>query len=92
MKTYEKPRLMFLSLSGNDRLCGDCANGNVLYQNPDMAALMMDMYQIPDRTGNGPSRDDFVGLFGNTELECSNKLDGYCKFSSTAERAIIAWS
>ena len=92
MKTYEKPRLMFLALSGNDQLCGSCADGLPLNNDPDLAEAMMDQFQISDLTGNGPSRDDFIGLFGNTEDQCSNKLDNYCKFTSTGPNPLIAWS
>ena len=91
MKTYEKPKLMFLSLDGNDQLCGSCADGKPLHKDPDLAQVMMELYKIPDRTGDGPSRDDFIGLFGNSEEQCTDKLDNYCKFTST-EQVLIAWS
>lgn len=92
MKTYEKPRLMALSLSGNERLCGDCAQRGaslLLYQDKEIAAFLMELYGF----GSGdPDASDFVGVFGLTE-QCSKKIVGFCKYSSLDETGqTVAWS
>ena len=96
MKKYEKPALMVLSLSGNDQLCGSCAGGTLLSENPDTAAWLMRLFEIPDKSGDGPSRDDFAGVFGKSEDQCADQfppIDSYCKFTSADEGVqMIAWS
>lgn len=73
MKPYEKPRLVALSLSGNDMLCGGCAI-DIVGDNAD-----------PDFTSTW---GDFINsgtAFGSTETECASadwKIDSYCKFAS----------
>lgn len=67
MKPYEKPRLMALSLSSNDMLCGDC--------NPDYVKnkdLIEDLLK-----DSGLSM-----VFGSAESGCEMPIPGletYCK-------------
>ena len=94
MKNYEKPALMVLSLSGNEQLCGTCADkgGQLLSHDPGLAGWLMQKFPITDKTGNGPSRDDFAGVFGDVDTQCTGvKIDNYCKFQSTGEM-LVAWS
>ena len=95
MKNYEKPRLMFLSLNGNDRLCGDCANngGKVLNEDPGTAQFIMDGLGIEDVAPEGPSKSDFENVFAKGEQGCTKytHIEAYCKFTSTADR-MVAWS
>lgn len=69
MKKYEKPRLMALSLSGNDMLCTGCTPGSLDGINGD---LLKDI------------RNDWDILF-NTAEHCvmlvDPDLDTYCKFT-----------
>lgn len=75
MKSYEKPRLMVLSVSANDALCGSCTKGtryDPIFQ------------QIAPNYGN---RDNVLeeneGLFGGVgDCTIPSEYDGYCKFTS----------
>lgn len=97
MKTYEKPRLMALSLSGNDQLCGTCAekNGILLKDQLGLAEVLISMSN--GRFGDlsdGISADDFVGVFGQeSDCHADKRIDSYCKFSSGDNgQFVIAWS
>lgn len=90
-KTYEKPKLIALSLSGNNLLCGSCAGKVTLYDNSTLAQLVL---MAAGRNSDydritGISRGDFEGLFG-TEESCGTPIEAYCKFTSTGEQ--VAWS
>ena len=98
MKTYEKPRLMFLSLNGNDQLCGTCAkkNGQLLYQDPSgYPANAFDMLFSTQGKGNYDgtlTREEANQLFGNDE-DCEVGVDNYCKFNAGDQgNKVIAWS
>ena len=76
MKTYEKPKLMVLSISANDTLCSGCetkTKGN---------ANFTGMF---DKDGNGFfDENDFVYLAPSfTEDACEKPYQGYCKFSGS---------
>lgn len=69
MKKYEKPRLMALSLSGNDMLCGGCTPGSLDDINGDMLEDIKKDWEI---------------LFSSLETDCMlswDALEGYCKFT-----------
>ena len=70
MKTYEKPQLMVLSLSGNDALCAACA---VDAEEPNMDPNLK--YAL-ESFGY-----DIETCFASSE-QCTNKIDvnDYCKF------------
>lgn len=98
-KTYEKPKLIALSLSGNNLLCGSCAGKVTLYDNSTLAQLVL---MAAGRNSDydkieGISRGDFDGLFG-AESECKGNDDNpliksYCKFTSSGEQITqVAWS
>lgn len=90
MKTYEKPRLMALSLSGNDRLCGDCSkNGaaNLLYKDPS-GTLAWSIDWVGGNRDGTITKAELAILFGSGE-DCEEKLDAYCKFTSAVT---VAWS
>lgn len=74
MKTYEKPKLMVLSISANDLLCS-CAY-------PTKGDELLGMY---DFNGNGYlDESDFGktdGLFTEDADSCTKKYYGYCKFT-----------
>ena len=92
MKTYEKPCLTAISLSGNDHLCGSCAdrNGKLLKDDLNLAGMLMDFFEFGN-ANDGIDRDDFKGVFGN-EVECTQvQVDNYCKFTSTGSE-LVAWS
>ncbi len=80
MKTYEKPKLMVLSISANDALCTGCS----IRTRGDAS------WSIFDPNWDGVlTRDEAnnVGLFGSNEDEsggsCSAVVEGYCKFNGT---------
>lgn len=69
MKPYEKPRLMALSLSGNDMLCGNCSPE--LINNPDLLDDLMKDF-------------DFSLIFGSSAGGCTMIIPGlesYCKMN-----------
>lgn len=94
MKTYQKPVMIALSLTGNEQLCGTCADRKaslLLKDDKSWALMLMQLYGFGN-AANGADRNDFVGVFGNEE-QCNRfQIDGYCKFSSSGENQIIAWS
>lgn len=69
MKPYEKPRLMALSLSGNDMLCGNCSPE--LISNPSLLDKLIEDWGSEN-------------LFGSPEGGCGMHLPGldlYCKMN-----------
>ena len=91
MKKYEKPCLTAISISGNDQLCGSCAGGKTLVDNPTLAeGLLSKLY--PSKVNDGIQADDFKGMFGATE-SCQDIIIGYCKFNSQDNgKPLVAWS
>lgn len=86
MKPYEKPRLVALSLSGNNMLCSGCA---VTTRNGIPAQifdwLSENGYSSWDTNGNGifDYGDNITGLFG-VGIECGDGgVIGYCKFTAS---------
>lgn len=95
MKTYEKPKLIALSLSGNDHLCGSCDGGLKLGSMKETDALYMYFSAILDTNQDKKiSRDEFMSssAFGNDE-SCTIPVTGYCKFNSAQNGTpLVAWS
>ena len=100
MKNYEKPRLMFLSLSGNDQLCGSCADMMVKY--PDKQGILLGQdptgelaQNIDMMIGNRDrvlSREEGLMAFGADE-SCARQINGYCKFTAMdLGQKVAAWS
>lgn len=82
-KTYEKPRLVALSLSGNDLLCSTCAF-DVIGENADQGLL--DMFEAFGITITSNS-------FATSE-GCSMQIDdslvsGYCKFNGADNMTVF---
>lgn len=73
MKKYEKPRLMALSLSGNDMLCATC-DIDIIGDNgrKDIIEMLEEIF--------GPIENLFA-----TGEDCKQQIDveGYCKFTGT---------
>lgn len=91
MKTYEKPELIALSLSGNNRLCGDCEGKTTLLCNHlNIAGSILKMLEIdPDDNGiDGIDEDDFATVFGAGD-DCVKPVMVYCKFTGSDT---VAWS
>ena len=94
MKTYEAPKLIAISLTGNEQLCGTCADkgAHLLKDDLSFAQFLMEFFGIADKGNPGPDRNDFVGVFGESESQCTTRqIDSYCKFTSTGS-ALVAWS
>lgn len=94
MKVYEKPKLMALSLSGNDQLCGSCREAGattLLYQHalyPEIAAIGNTLdWLIGDGDGK-IERADVSNVFGTNE-GCRKVCESYCKFLGAST---VAWS
>ena len=94
-KTYIKPTVEILSLTGNEQICGACADkgGELLYKNPEstQAGIIDTIVAI-----NGYGEDDGVltkqeasKAFGPDE-SCVVEIEYYCKFTSTGD--MVAWS
>lgn len=96
MKTYEKPKLMALSLSGNDRLCGDCASGVQINTDPEGYYGLFGIFDSLYGDNDGLlERSDFANAFASGEGSCSNQVPivGYCKFTSVESgNQMVAWS
>ncbi len=90
-KTYEKPKLIALSLSGNNRLCGDCAGKITLSDNPSIADAILMLAGRNDEIDGVPglSKGDFEGLFGQEDQCKGARIEAYCKFTSVNQ---VAWS
>lgn len=77
MKTYEKPRLMVLSISANDALCTGCSKGTRF--DPFFQS-------IAQSYGNSDSVLEYGegGLFAGEADDCTTPFDydGYCKYAS----------
>lgn len=83
MKTYEKPRLIALSLSSDDMLCSGCGNklpaGVIENLLTDNGIIGWDT----DHNGSlSDSEADAAGLFGTGET-CTQGIVNYCKFTAT---------
>ena len=97
MKKYEKPCLTAITLSGNDQLCGSCAdNGGLKLCDPSnewIANIILQGATAGDNDGI-VEKSDFANLFGN-EDECKGpgmvQFESACKFSSTGGW-LVAWS
>ncbi|WP_302658941.1 hypothetical protein [uncultured Dysosmobacter sp.] len=89
MKVYEKPKLIAMSLSGNNRLCGDCAGGITLWDHKNIAEAILILVRREDKMLDGITEDDFVGVFGTGD-GCTTPTEIYCKFTSTGDQ--VAWS
>lgn len=80
MKPYEKPRLVALSLSGNDMLCGGCTY-------PTRNSSDGFLAQLDQLYGNGDGfleSSELGPLFAKSE-GCATVYEGYCKFSAADE-------
>ena len=90
MKKYEKPMLMAVSVSGNDQLCGSCADDgkDPLYKNPTGPEASLIDRVIGNKDGT-LTRDEAIAAFGPGE-NCSKEINQYCKFTSTG--ITVAWS
>ena len=84
MKKYEKPNLIVFSLVGNENLCGGC--DNKLSKNENLNKTIAWLVGDDD---NILTKEETSYLFGMGE-ECSKEVEGYCKFTSTAQN--VAWS
>lgn len=79
MKTYEKPKLMVLSISANDALCTGCGH----------TTKDDDLLDFWDANKNGYlDEDDFGkidGMFTVDAESCGTPYYGYCKYASADE-------
>ena len=85
MKTYEKPRLIALSISGNNMLCSTCPT-DVIGSNGDQGIqrIFRDLYGISELTeqhfASGESCSESIPV----------SIEKYCKFTAAdSETAIV---
>ena len=88
MKTYQKPVMIALSLTGNEQLCGSCTNS--LKNDSSFNSLIADL--VGDSNGK-LTESEFNALFASAADTCTNIVDVeiYCKFTSSNDH-MIAWS
>ena len=79
MKTYEKPRLTAISLSGNGALCQACAI-DVVGDNADQNVL-----ELLTMTYDA----DIDKLFDDGSCSIGVDLNGYCNFGPTADMTVF---
>ena len=85
MKTYEKPRLMALSLSGTDTLCGSCAYDAV---GDNMSPEIKNILELA-----GLITSDGTVLEGTfcPDMTCDKDktVESFCKFASVEWASMI---
>ena len=76
-KTYEKPKLIALPLSGNNMLCNTCAI-DIIGDNADKTfkETMGDFF-------------DLNNAFASYESSCKIPIDGYCKFNGADRKDLV---
>lgn len=84
MKHYVKPTVEIYSLLGNETICGGCA----LKLRDDAILNAQVAFSILDADGV-LTKDEADMLFG-LEAGCNTKVEGYCKFTGTAQN--VSWS
>lgn len=85
MKQYQKPRLVALSLSANDMLCGGCtaqtrfdSGLSSIFENAFPGSVNADGFFTKEEA-------DEIGLFASSADTCSTEAGNmfqYCKFSA----------
>lgn len=87
MKTYEKPKLMVLSISANDALCIGCG---IKTRFDSSSSILDGLY------GNGdgfftPAESTNANVFAESEEQCGVqcKIEGYCKFTGADSQRLF---
>ena len=93
MKKYEKPMLAAFSLSGSEALCTGCEAMKLKETTTGgLAVDLIDRGLVPDSDGiTGPSKDDFMSYFGNTE-DCDKPIPEYEFYCKHTGAMTIIWS
>ena len=102
LKTYVKPRLLALSLDGNERLCGDCAGADITLWDDlfDEQSTILSQIGLDDLVADGSlTKSELTGVFSaadyaNNVNHCATRqttADVYCKFTG-GTGLTIAWS
>ena len=88
MKTYQKPIMIALSLTGNEQLCGSCSENKLR----DNAALNANLAWLVNDEDGVLTKREAEKLFSASEscATTSPLLEEYCKFTSAG--ISIAWS
>lgn len=95
MKTYQKPIMIALSLTGNEQLCGTCAKegGYLLMNDKTLAEWLLTGMGLGLGDNGIADRSDFNQVFGTGESGCTTALNGYCKFTNNDDGSrLVAWS
>lgn len=85
MKHYEKPTIEIYSLCGNEAICGGCTN-KLNKNDGNLNTLLGLDYGNKD----GVLTEDEANMLFGLDESCQTKIDGYCKFTGTAQN--ISWS
>ena len=82
MKTYEKPKLMVLSFTVNDALCGNCAVKTRF--DSALSDTLLELVGSDLNNNNIFDQGDIrTGQFGSEDSCEVNVYDGYCVFTAT---------
>lgn len=92
MKAYEKPRLIALSLQGNERLCGDCAAAGKSTAADLQPSVIMLIDAVVGNNDGTLSREEFANVFASAEGCTGYTYDSYCKFTHSDTAPQIAFS
>ena len=87
MKTYQKPIMIALSLTGNEQLCGSCVDASIKLYN-DKTGVAELLGKIIGNADGKLTRAEAAQLFSSSE-SCVAPTEVYCKFTSAQT---IAWS
>lgn len=88
-KTYQKPVMIMLSLTGNEQLCGSCkeADADFLLNN-DKTGLADLLGTLVGNLDGTLTKNELENVFGSGE-GCAEVVDMYCKFTGDMK---VAWS
>lgn len=93
MKTYEKPKLIALSLAANDMLCSGCSE-KTRYDS-DWNNFLKEFGTDSNNNGVIEPGEFSNGLFAGSGDSCTISVSGvekYCKFTASSEGAIALFT
>ena len=96
MKNYQKPAMLALSLSANDALCGSCAGGKTIMNDPQLMGIFGGYVTDVNKDGTKDS-SEYARLFASTEDQCSDIMplagyEQYCKYTGMDTQTVIICS
>lgn len=88
MKTYQKPALLALSLSANDKLCNGCSAQTRF--DSALNSFLIDFFGDNDSDGIFEYEDAMAkGLFDDGSCANQFEYEGYCKFTGADDQILF---